>query len=207
LIHEQTQNKNQLHAEESGAWVNKQSIKRIKQRLNLLERQLLDITQDISTIVDEHEWLKEKIERVCSINGIGLLTAATVIAETNGFNLIRNKKQLVSYAGLDIVEKQSGTSVHGKSRISKKGNSYLRACLYFPSLTAIRNTPGMKVVFLRLVKKHGFKKKALVAVQRKMLELMYVLWKKNEFYDANYKSQELKKKEEQPIRVALPELA
>lgn len=207
LIHEQTQNKNQLHAEESGAWVNKQSVKRIKQRLNLLERQLLEITQDITAIIDEHEWLKEKTERICSINGIGLLTAVTVIAETNGFNLIRNKKQLVSYAGLDIVEKQSGTSVHGKSRISKKGNSYLRACLYFPSLTSIRNTPAMKAVFLRLVNKHGLKKKALVAVQRKMLELIYVLWKKNEFYDVDYKSHELKKKEEQPIKVALPELA
>lgn len=207
LIHEQTQNKNQLHAEESGAWINKQSVKRIKQRLNLLERQLLEIMQDIKAIIDEHEWLKEKTEKVSSITGIGLLTAITIIAETNGFNLIRNKKQLVSYAGLDVVEKQSGTSVQGKSRISKKGNSYIRACLYFPSLTSIKNTPSMKAIFLRLVSKHGLKKKALVAVQRKMLELIYVLWKKNEYYNPNYKSQQLNKKEEQPTKVVLPELA
>jgi transposase len=207
VIHEQTQNKNQLHAEESGAWINKQSVKRIKQRLHLLERQLLEITQDIANLIDKHEWLKEKIDRVCSIQGVGLLTAVTVIAETNGFNLIKNKKQLVSYAGLDIVEKTSGTSVQGKPRISKKGNSYLRACVYFPALTAIRNTPEMKALFTRLVSKHGIKKKAAVAVQRKLLELIYVLWKKNEFFDAHYKSLRNKGKEEQPVIVALPELA
>ncbi|WP_221391981.1 transposase [Dyadobacter sp. NIV53] len=40
--------------------------------------------------------------------------------ETNGFELIRNKKQLSSYAGFDVKEKQSGTSIKGKPRISKK---------------------------------------------------------------------------------------
>ena len=49
-----------------------------------------------------------------SIVGVGMLIAVTVLAETNGFNLVRNKKQLVSYAGLD-VERTSGISVRGRS--------------------------------------------------------------------------------------------
>lgn len=55
-----------------------------------------------------------------SIPGVGILTAAIVLGETNGFELIRNKRQLTSYAGLDVKEKLSGTSVKGKPRISKK---------------------------------------------------------------------------------------
>ncbi|WP_332914699.1 transposase [Algoriphagus boritolerans] len=51
---------------------------------------------------------------------MGELTAVIVLAETNGFELVRNKRQLTSYAGFDVREKQSGTSVKGKPKISKK---------------------------------------------------------------------------------------
>ena len=192
LVGEQTQVKNQLHAEQSGAWPNKQSIKRMHQRIRFLSKQIEEIEKEITLMVESDGWLKEKIKKICTIKGIGLLTAVTVIAETNGFNLIRNKKQLVSYAGLDVITKDSGISVKSKPRISRKGNKYLRKCLHFPALAAIRSTETMKALFKRLVSKHGIKMKAAVAVQRKLLELIYVLWKNNETFDKDY---HLKKKE------------
>lgn len=195
LILEQTQNKNQLHAEKSGAWINKQSVKRTEQRLKMLERQIQEIVHEIEDLLDEEQWLKEKIERLCTIKGIAMLTAVTIVAESAGFNLIRNKRQLVSYAGLDVKEKSSGTSVHGRSRISKVGNSWLRASLYFPALTAMRFNPAFKDLFARTVARHGIKKKSLVAVQRKMLELVYVLWKNETIYDPEYAINRAIKKE------------
>jgi len=93
---------------------------------------------------------------------------------------------LVSYSGLDIKEKQSGTSVKGKPRISKKGNRHLRKAMYMPALTAIRNDEHFKAIFVRLLSKHGIKMKAAVAVQRKLLELIYVIWKTDTAYDKNY---------------------
>jgi transposase len=60
------------------------------------------------------------------------------LAETNGFELIRNKRQLTSYVGLDVKEKQSGTSVKGKPRISKSGNRHLRKAMHLLGLTAVR---------------------------------------------------------------------
>ena len=126
------------------------------------------------------------MELLVSIPGVGSLTAATILAETNGFDLIRNKKQLTSYAGLDVKEKQSGTSVKGKSKISKRGNKYLRKALHMPALTAIGHNERFKAIFTRLVSRHGIKMKAAVAVQRKLLELMYTLYKKQEKYDKDY---------------------
>ncbi|MCH5599342.1 IS110 family transposase [Niabella ginsengisoli] len=117
---------------------------------------------------------------------MGLLTASTVLAETNGFDLIKNKKQLTSYAGLDVKEKQSGTSVKGKPKISKRGNKYLRKSLHMPALGAISHDERFKAIFARLVARHGIKMKAVVAIQRKLLELMYTLYKKQEKYDKNY---------------------
>ncbi|MFT4093808.1 MAG: IS110 family transposase, partial [Niabella sp.] len=108
------------------------------------------------------------------------------MAETNGFDLIRNKKQLTSYAELDVKEKQSGTSIKGKPRISKKGNKFLRKSLHMPALAAIRHDDRFKAIFGRLVSRHGIKMKAAVAVQRKLLELMYAVYKKQEKYDKDY---------------------
>jgi transposase len=192
LIGEQTQVKNQLHAETSGAWPNKSSIKRIQQRIRFLSKQIEEIEKEITVMIEKQPWLNGKIKKVCTIKGVGFATAVTVIAETNGFNLIRNKKQLVSYAGLDVITKDSGISVKSKPRISRKGNKYLRKCLHYPALAAIRSSDRMKTLFVRLGSKHGIKMKAAVAVQRKLLELIYLLWKKNEEFDPNYPT---KKKE------------
>ena len=128
--------------------------------------------------------------------GIGILTAVTILAETNDFELIRNKKQLVSYAGLDVVQKQSGTSVHGKARISKKGNRNLRKAMYMPALAAIRSDERFKAIFARIVSKHGVKKKAGVAIQRKLLELTYIIYKSKQPYNNRYLTEKLEQQME-----------
>ena len=135
--------------------------------------------------------LKQQIERMTTIPGIGELTAVTILAETNGFELIRNKKQLSSYAGFDIKEKQSGTSVKGKPRISKRGNRYLRKCMHLPSLSAVKKIDVYKDLYIRIVSKNGIKMKGLIAVQRKMLELTYVIFKNNTVFEQDY---EIKKR-------------
>jgi transposase len=117
------------------------------------------------------------------------------LAETNGFELIRNKRQLTSYAGFDVKEKQSGTSVRGKARISKRGNRYLRKAMHLPALTAIKHSDRFKAIFLRLVSKHGIKMKAAVAVQRKLLEMIYTIYKTKTLYNEDY----LKMKCEQTV--------
>jgi transposase len=81
--------------------------------------------QELAVMIKEDPEMKQSVLLICTLPGVGLLTAATVLGETNGFDLIRNKRQLASYAGLDVKEKQLDTSVKGKPRISKKGNKNL----------------------------------------------------------------------------------
>ena len=186
LMVQRTMAKNHLHAEKAEAEPNAGSLARINKQISLFTKQITEIQTEVGQLIQEHAELKVAITRSCSIPGIGVITAATILAETNGFALIQNKKQLVSYAGLDVREKQSGTSVKGKARISKKGNRYLRKCLYMPALATIRSNERMKAIFARLVSRHGIKKKAAVAIQRKLLEMMFCLHKKNELYDPNH---------------------
>jgi len=186
LVAERTMVKNQLHAEQAESEPGKSSIARIKARIKMLDKQEQEIKAELSALIATDSEMKKIVVLLCSLSGIGILTAATVLAETNGFEQIRSRRQLASYAGLDVKEKQSGTSVKGKPRISKKGNKYLRKAMHLPALTAIRHDERFKAVFARIVSKHGIKMKAVVAVQRKLLEMMFILFKTNKKYDKGY---------------------
>lgn len=202
IVVERTMVKNKLHAEAVEAEPNKHTINRLKQRIQLLNKQEKTIGEEIAALIKKDKDLQQIVLLICTLPGVGLLTAATVLAETNGFELIRNKRQLTSYAGLDIREKQSGTSVKGKSRISKRGNKYLRKALHLPALTAIRHDERFKAIFVRLVSRHGIKMKAAVAVQRRLLEMIYIIYKTNKPYDGNYlKKQHEHKQPEEEVNI------
>lgn len=186
LIAERTVLKNQLHAEETKAEPSTSAISRIKIRIHLLKQQDKEIRDEVLQLVNQDKETKESVNLISSVSGIGLLTAVIILAETNGFELIRNKRQLISYAGLDIKEKQSGTSVKGKPKISKKGNRHLRKAMHLPALTAIKHDNRFKAVFARIVACHGIKMKAVVAIQRKLLEMAYIIYKTGKKYDKNY---------------------
>jgi transposase len=186
LIAERTMIKNQLHAEKTEAYPNKDSITRMNKRIHLISQQEKEIRAAVAKVIKQDKELEAKIDKITSITGVGALTAAIVVGETNGFELIRSKKQLINYAGMNVKEKQSGTSVKGKPKMSKKGNQHLRKAMHLPALSAIRHDLRFKAVFVRLVSRHGIKMKAVVAVQKKLLEMIYTLWKTNADYDRNY---------------------
>ena len=186
LIVERTVAKNQLHAEKAEAFPNKGTIARLNQRIELFQSQEKEIRKEMERLIRQDAELMGKVKKIITIPGVGLLTATIVLAETNGFDLIRSKKQLTSYSGLDVEEKESGTSVKKKPKISKKGNRHLRKAMYMPSLTAIRHDDYFRGLYARLISKHGIKMKAAVAVQRKILELIYTLWKNDSVYDPKY---------------------
>lgn len=186
IVQERTMVKNQLHAEKTEAEPNKKSISRIEERIKMLNRQERQIKDEVAALIKADEQIAAVVVIICSLTGVGLLTAVIVLGETNGFELIRNKRQLASYAGFDVKQKESGTSVKGKPRISKKGNKHLRKAMHLPSLCAIRYDERFKAIFARLVARHGIKMKAAVAVQRKMLEMIYTLYKTGKEYDKQY---------------------
>jgi len=188
LIHSKNQFSNQLHAIRSSANNSKEIEKSLKQIIKVLEKQTLEVEKKSIELAKLDEDLMMKVELIVnSVKGLGMISVFTVIAETNGFENFNSSKQLQSYAGYDVVESSSGKH-KGKTRISKKGNTYLRTSMYMPALTIIRSklSPFYEL-YERLLKRNGrIKKKALVAVQRKVLVLIYTLWRKNEAFDISY---------------------
>lgn len=187
ILQEKTAVSNRLHAKDHSYQPEKESLKRAEKLLNFLEKQVKQIEKAIHSTIENDAEIKQKIEIVCSIPGISMISAATIVSETNGFTLFKNKAQLVSYAGYDVVEKSSGTSVKGVSRISKKGNKHIRKILYFPAIVATMHDPKMKALYLKVFDRTKIKMKGFVAVQRKLLVLIYTLYKKNEAFNPDFK--------------------
>lgn len=186
LSDDSTAVKNRQHALEYGGIADNAALKRHKEHIAFLDKQMLAVEKEIKSLVATDAALKADIERLCTIPGVGWITAITVLAETDSFALIRNKNQLTSYAGLDIVERQSGTSLRGKTHISKKGNSHLRAALYFPAVSHITCNGCFTPLFERLTERGAQGLKAYVAVQRKLLILMCSLHKNKTPYNPNH---------------------
>ncbi len=177
---------NQIHALEHSMYRSDLLIDQLKSTIVLFNAQLKELDEKMKLHLKSDILVYNKCLNILAIKGIGYLTIATLIAETNGFELFKNYKQLVSYAGYDVVEAQSGTRV-GKTKISKKGNSRIRRALHMPSLIVItcKEKPFLNL-YNRTFEKHAIKMKSYVAVQKKLLVMVYHLWKKNERYDSDY---------------------
>lgn len=194
-----TREKNML-LEEKGAVINQKHAydhshneglkpnKRYQERIDFITQQMKENEKEITEVINKKEnaWLKNKINTICTTKGLGFATVLNVVSETDGFNLIRNSRQLVCYSGYDIVIKESGSSVKKKTRISHRGNKFIRKALYFPALTAVQHDPRFAAFYDRLFARQQVKMQSYVAVQRKLLILIYTLWKKNEPYNPNF---------------------
>ncbi len=177
---------NQLEAVQCGMHPNKEIIRRLKKMMDQLDKQVEEIRKCISEHIASDELVARKVKDLAAIRGVGELSVAVVVAETNGFLLFKTASQLVSYAGYDVVENQSGKRV-GKTKISKKGNARIRRALHMPSLCVVKyNEDVFKKFYERTVERHGIKMKSYVAVQKKLLTLFYTLWKKNERFNPEY---------------------
>lgn len=148
--------------------------------VDTIDKQIKNCEKSLVQLVDSDEEIRERVVNIQTIKGVGFITTVIIVAETFGFDNISSCKQLTSYAGLDVVQRQSGSSVNGRSKISKKGNSRIRGALYIPAMSACTHNTKMREYYLRVNRGKTVKRPGVVAIERKLLILMYTLWKKNE---------------------------
>jgi len=180
-----TDAKNRVHAKTHSFKPGKDTIRRLRREIKLYETLIKEVELSIRSLLQSDTLMWVKIQNILRVNGVGLMTVAKVLAETNAFALIRNGKQLTSYAGLDVVFNDSGKH-QGKTRISRKGNSHLRQSVYMPAISAIKSNPNLKSYYDRIIEKGKPKKVGVIAVARKLLLLIYFLWINETEYDPAY---------------------
>ncbi len=154
--------------------------------LTYLQEQQALIRQLISDHFDKHPDLKQQRDLLVSIPGIGAQTAAVLLSEIGRIEDYQNARQLAAHAGLTPCERSSGTSVHGKTRLSCTGNSRLRKALYMPAVVSMRHNPLLKAFSDRLLDRGKAKMQAIGAIMRKLVHLAFGILKSQQPFDPNY---------------------
>jgi transposase len=165
----------------------------IVEHIAQLDKSIKDIKRQIQNFIAEQEQLKHQQELLVSIPGVGELTAAKLLAEIQDVEHFDHAKQLAAYAGVTPQQHSSGTSVHGKSRMSKMGNVYLRKSLYMPAMVAKRHNPIIQAFCERLAERNKIPKVIIGAAMRKLLHTVYGILKSGQPFDPNYFNEFAKK--------------
>jgi transposase len=154
-----------------------------------LQSQIEAARRQIQEHIQAHPELKEQARLLCSIPGIGEVTAAVILAEIGDVKHFQSARQVAAFAGLVPRLRESGSSVRGKPRLSKVGSPRLRKCLYFPAMTALRWNPLIQALGQRLLAQGKPKMLILGAAMRKLLHLAYGVLKSGKPFDANFNAQ------------------
>ena len=186
LIRDRNALTNLLHALNHSFDAFRDSVERLKERVALATKQLGEIELQMRERTDSDPELSKRTKHVITIPGVNFVTAITVIAETDGFANVGNRRQLVSYVGLDVVMKESGT-LSWRPHISKRGNAYIRAGLYMAAVSSIIHNKTLKTYFNRLKDNGKPGKTGIVALERKLLVLIYTLYKNGQDYSPDHR--------------------
>jgi len=185
LIKQRAQQKTRLESATHSIIINS-----INESITHFNKQIKEIEKLIKDHVTKYPLLQKNIDLLTSIQGIGEKTARILLCELYPQEQGHiDAKAQTAHAGLAPSQKQSGTSVHGKSAICKAGNSYLRNCLYLPALVATRHNSVINEFYNRLLAKSKPKKVALIACMRKLLVISIGVLNNNTSFDPNWSKQ------------------
>lgn len=159
----------------------------LEKHIEFLEEEIKAVETKIQEVIASDEELKKQIELLETIPGIGKVTSAAFIAYTGNVNDFKNAKQLSAFMGLNPRQHQSGSSVHGRTRLSKVGNSQFRKAIFMPALTAKNRNPAFEDFCQRLADAGKCKMVIVGAVMRKLVHIMYGVLKHGKPFEANYK--------------------
>lgn len=181
-MHQQESNRMEAHQASGQTHL----IQDVQIHLDWLNKKIEQLTRDIHDHIDRYPDLKRDAALLNSIPGIGDTTIAKVLAYAGDVRRFANAKALAAFIGVTPRQRLSGSSVKGRTMMSRTGHSELRRVLYMPGLVARRHNPTLKIFGDRL-SATGLVPKAVVgAVMRKLAHLIYGVIKSGQPFDVNF---------------------
>jgi hypothetical protein len=147
---------------------------------------------------EENNWLQycNKIaksdagyERAIKIKGLGDRILTGLMLSLGNYKLYSNTSQITKLAGLNLVDKTSGSSINSPSHISHKGNHHLRYWAYCGALQVIQYPGPFQDLYNKKKGKSSYRgsgKRALIAVSDKLLRVVWVILKKGGDFNPDY---------------------
>lgn len=179
-----------IPVKEQKIFTEKKLIKKLEQNihpvLKIIQKQLKEIEIEIFKLIKEDNKLNELYQKITSIKGLSLVTAAHIIATTNEFIGISNAKKFACYAGVVPFEHTSGTSIRGRSRVSQMANKHIKTLLHMSALVGIRHNEEFKEYYERRIKEGKNKMSVINMIRNKIILRIYACVRENRLYEKNY---------------------
>jgi transposase len=185
LVVEHTRQNNRLHAAEKSASTPRCVVSDLKRSMASLKLRITRLRREALELVRSDEAMRKRFDLLTGMPGIAAISALQLLGELTALSAEMSVRQWVAHSGLDPAHRESGTSVHKPSRISRAGNRHLRRALYMPALVAVRRDPHLKAFYETLLSRHKAKLQALIAVARKLLHAIYGIFKSQMPYDGS----------------------
>jgi len=157
----------------------------ILHREDYLDVAITNVNEELQAFLDEKILMLDRCLRasstdeqklLMSIPGVGPQTAVTCISEIGDIHRFTDAQKLTAWVGLDPRVHLSGTSIHGKGYITKRGNKLLRTRLFNAASVAVLH-PNMFQDFFQKKRSEGKPYRvALCAVMNKMVHVIYAVW-------------------------------
>jgi transposase len=159
--------------------------KSLEDSIEFLVKQLARLQQDIDDHINGHSNLEKDMNLLQSIPGVEPQVGGNMLSVLSSHHF-ESAEQLAAYLGLVPVERQSGSSVLGRARLSKAGPARIRAVLYMAAIVATRCNPHVKAVYERLLARGKSKMSALGAAMRKLVHLCFGVLKTQRPYEHDH---------------------
>jgi transposase len=154
----------------------------LENALAAIDRELAATEAAIKQHLRDHANLQASVRRLRTLKGVGLVTAAIVMAELPPITPQTDPRAIAAWAGLTPRRRQSGPR-EWATHLSRKGNAYLRQALYMPALVARRYNPLLRAFAQRLTAKGKTNPAVLGALSHKMLRILVGLLRSNTDFD------------------------
>jgi len=157
----------------------------IQETCDFFDGKIKAVKKQILGHIEKHPDLRKQKELLETIPGVGDTTIAHMLTFMSQPNRFKNVRQLTAFVGLNPRQRESGTSVRGRSTMSKMGSNSLRKSLYFPAITAKKHNPIINIFCEKLQQKGKPKMVIIAAAMRKLLHIIYGVLKSGKPFDAS----------------------
>ena len=159
--------------------VHKKTIHFLSKQIDILEKEMIDLIQ-------ADELMKELYNLMVSVKGVGLILASNLLVVTNCFRGFTDSRKFACYAGIAPFEKQSGTSLKTKSRVSHYANKKIKSLLNLSASSAVQADPELKAYYQRRVEDGKSRMSTLNIVRNKIVHRIFAVVKRGTPYVTLY---------------------
>lgn len=165
----------------------KKVVKNCKGTIKALLKDINKVEKEIALLVTKDAKLQQQFELAESVPGIGKITALNMIVSTGEFERITEAKKFACYTGVAPFEHTSGSSVRGKTKVSKLANMTLKKLIHLAAMSAIQHCEELRLFYQRKVAAGKNKMSVINAVRNKLISRVFACIKNKRMYQKDFK--------------------